>query len=79
MFWRQQQTITSLGAVLEPCTLDTRTFLFRLPQFLSKWAATTSETRDALREGVPGNPGPPTINRSLLLVGDIHLLLREFC
>jgi hypothetical protein len=31
-----------------------------------------------LREGVPGNPGTPTINRSLLLVGDIHLLRWEF-
>jgi hypothetical protein len=29
-------------------------------------------------EGVPGNPGTPIINRSLLLVGDIHLLLWEF-
>jgi hypothetical protein len=27
----------------------------------------------------PRKPGTPTINRSLLLVGDIHLLLREFC
>jgi hypothetical protein len=29
-------------------------------------------------KGVPGNPGTPTINRSLLLVSDIHLLLWEF-
>jgi hypothetical protein len=32
----------------------------------------------ALEKGVPGNPGTPTIKRSLLLVGDIHLLLWEF-
>ena len=36
------------------------------------------EREHGYEKGVSGNPETPTINRSLLLVGDIHLLLGKF-